>query len=286
MPPKRSRVDSDKDVVAPVEATSTAVAFPPHQTTNAATESRSSTVAAAPDDEDDPEVDPSIVRSNFGDIPTILTIELMKPQPEHVARALETLNGLLSTDHRQWRRHRTEACRLGAHCMICATMIKWRHDRGVQEWGCFCIQSLSYIDANEDVLIDCGAIEAIVNALKNFPTYLGVQWAGCGALRNLLSGFGTSTKTKQDVSKRFVQYYVGLDIVVKSMKQFPDDKDLLVECFVLFQNLAPQKEYRSAMIEANVPSAAAATLKYHSKESKSNMEALECLLDIFDNYDS
>ena len=264
MPPHPKRSRRTEETITPQ-----AVASTPDATTAATTNRH----AAIPDS--------IMIQPIMSDLATILMVDLLATTPDTVAAALERLHDLLTTDDPHGEQSRLDACAMGVHGLLCPIMRKWDRHQLVQEWGCFCIQSLSYLDAYEDSFIQCFAVEIVLSSLRAFPQCLSIQWGGCGALRNLLSSFESASTVKLAITKKFVDDYDGLATVVTAMERFSDDPDMTVECCILFQNLAASERFRVAMIAADVPMVVAAALKTHRKNKQVTKEAKECMHDLF-----
>lgn len=204
--------------------------------------------------------------------------------PEQAEKNLQYLHDIVTVDEKCPIPEKCiEACRLGAHLILSETMFRWPECPKIQKWACFCIFRLSYVNANEDLFIECGVVEGIVHALERFPNCLGLQWGGCSALGQLISGFKDVTKTKGDITKRFVLDYGGIGLVLRAVKNYPGDEDMVICCAILFQNLAPHTEYRMMMRHEKVALTMGATLNHCANDSEAMNEAMECVREIYDD---
>ena len=234
--------------------------------------------------------------TDLGAMQRLVTLDAMKnilakirtanlhDDPTQAEKNLQYLHDLVTVDEKYPIPEKCiEACRLGAHLVVSETMLKWPDWQKVQEWACFCIFRMSYVNVNEDLFIECGVVEGIVHALERFPNCLGLQWGGCSALGQLISGYKDATKTKRDATNRFVCDYDGIGVVLQALKQFSGDEDMLICSSILFQNLAPHTKYRIMMRHKNAALTVAASLKFCANDSEAKKEAMECIRDIYDD---
>ncbi|CAB9501305.1 expressed unknown protein [Seminavis robusta] len=172
----------------------------------------------------------------------LLFEELQKEEPKSVARAAEKLGSIFKHGNPQ---ECSQAVSLGGHSVLISAMKKWsQHEPivlhcshaifrmiGTYTKRCGGDNDSQNDDDEEDEdrfdLIEgflvAGALEVLVNALRNFPRSSEVQLFGMGALGNLL-GAGMAAALVSDTSRQaareFVEEHYGVSLLVTIMTRF------------------------------------------------------------------
>ena len=177
---------------------------------------------------------------------------------------------------------RVEAYEAGGHAVLITIMKKWMHNESIQTSSCRCIQNMSctHNEAKESFAA-IGGLESILTAMRTFPTSQRVQRSGCGALMNLLSGNDEESKILQTMSKKFVQEYEGIPLVVNAMRTFPQELKVQLWGNGLFQNLAQTKSFRLDMMRGGAVTAAGASLEGHCDDASIQQHVTKLMLIMF-----
>jgi len=204
----------------------------------------------------------------YGEIPALLLVEMQKDNCVDVCKAVEALSDLISVDEdneARYKKNRADATRFGAIAIILVLMTKrWPKNEKLQISCSFFLAEFSFENTNDftNTLVELGGIEAIVNALRAFPSpsCWMVQCNCCSALANLSQNWETSA------AERFVNDLEGIALVVNVMRSTcRDEANAFANACELFSNLAAKKaEFRTKLTAAGALGIMATALEKHS----------------------
>lgn len=204
-----------------------------------------------------------LTKPQLEEIPKLVLFELRKDDIVVVVQALSKLYNMLKSEKKNSQRHKRKATMAGAAGAIVRAMRKWQWDQVIQVRGCNCLRRLSCenIDGVCSVA-QSGGVEATIDAMAAFPQCPYVQNRAVGVLQNTLS-VSLSDPCVIAVTNRFVKVLDGIRLVLRAMKNFPDDADIQADCCALFHNLAIEDDMKDLMARAGVVSTVAITLERH-----------------------
>ncbi|CAB9507579.1 ARM [Seminavis robusta] len=229
----------------------------------------SSPIVVQPSEE--PASEQFIVAPKLDEIPQLLFVELQKGKPEDVVEALNRIHDLYylgdkddinDPGMKNWENTR----RLGPIGIVVMIMRRWSPNHDIQNMSCSALCNLLYDRSTAKMaLVQCGGVEAVTSAMKNFPQSEDLQTNACNTLRNTFINLTTNPKVVKDCACCFVEELEGVDLLVKTMKEFPDNTSILEDCCMVFNNLAACfKQHQDIFIDAGVVEAVAAVQKKHS----------------------
>jgi len=206
------------------------------------------------------DMDPAVAHLSI--IPKLLFEGMVNEKAATVESAVEYLADMfrLSSDKR------IESYQAGGHTVLVVTMTKWVANESIQTSSCRCIQNMTCTNAHaKESFAIVGGLEAVVTAMRSFPTSQRVQRSGCGAVMNLLSGHeDEGSHILTNMATRFVNDYDGIALVVKAMQEFPEEVKIQLWGNGLFQNLATHPEFRLPLMKSGAITATGGSLELYS----------------------
>lgn len=204
---------------------------------------------------------PSVTQPNLDEIPRLILVDLQKDNLEEIEQALKNLRQRINHGSDVSREEmRKDALLVGAPGVIIRNMQRWRRCPSIQVYGCQCLTNLSYSVLERKIaVVNSGGVEAMVDAMKSLPEYLAVQHSAINALANILSRL-------PDVTKRFVEEWQGLELIVRAQKRFLHDVGMQRSCCRIFFNLAFDSDIKEELYKAGAISSVGIAIEHHSED--------------------
>lgn len=201
-----------------------------------------------------------LVQPQLEEIPKLIVVDMQKDNADDVAGAIKKLYDLLGTDDPDSKKNQKLAIGLGAATVVIGALRRWQMNEGVQKEGCGCLIRLAYNHCDgTSWIVQSGGVEALINAMKQFPDTSSVNSNASGGLRNLFN----DTSVRESSGRRFVEDLKGLELLLEAMKTFPNDAQLQEDCCVIFGAFATEKEMRDTMVRAGVLTAVSGAIERH-----------------------
>lgn len=169
------------------------------------------------------------------------------------------------------RKNRLLASELGATTMLVCIMRKCQLRQDVQLLCCKNLVVLTFeAKAARISFIEMGGVEAILSAMNIFPQSSELCDSGFCVFTNCFSGNDDEADavSRDKVMKRFVEELGGLELIEKTMKEYPQCVKLQFSCCGLLCNLSTNSKFHKPMVKAGLVGRVGATLQLHFNDDK------------------
>lgn len=175
--------------------------------------------------------------SRLASIPKLLVADLWSDDETKLTTALGQMSSLCSKPE-----NIAEMLSLGGHMSLTLVLRKWSSSSDVQSVGLETLhkaaESLDFCNA----VVQLGALELVVVAMKNHPNTEDVLTAGCGALLNL-----TLPAT---FAKQLVFELDGIQTVARACAAFPNNVLLQKYALWLIQYMSYWDDFKAPIVKA------------------------------------
>jgi hypothetical protein len=130
------------------------------------------------------------------------------------------------------------------YAIIVEVMNLWHKDRKLQYLCCLVILNVA---EGEPDHVGTGVIDAVVAAMKAFPTFFPVQLCGCGALTSLC-------RSSKQNAHHLVNNLQGIETIMSAMQRYPKASNLQVWARWCLQSIHQWEDFRKAFLDAWVRS--------------------------------
>jgi hypothetical protein len=162
---------------------------------------------------------------------------------------------------------RREAYETGAPGIFVIVMKKWLSNDSIQREACRCLQNivLQFPEAVKS-FAKVGAVESVMSALYNFPNSLDIQKNALGALNNFFA-IKQEKKLMATTAMRFVRELGGVELLVRAMKDFPEDCKIQKRCCGILYSQCMLCDCKATIRELGVVGTVAAAIQMHRGDS-------------------
>lgn len=175
---------------------------------------------------------------------------------------------------------------MGGHLVIVKTLERHIDNQLMQQNGISVLMNSSYTEhlrrPEEEmqltVLAQVKAMEAILVAMKKYESSSDIQIKGLSALINLTLHHKSNTNL-------FATELNGIPLVLKNMKQFPLNEDVIKQACDLLGILAGHKRFQKLLLDANAGSSLMAAFEGH-KDKEEIHESARVALNKLTHYPS
>jgi hypothetical protein len=234
----------------------------------AATEPKTPTAAPTPSKEEEK---PTMA--------VLLTGPLTKDDPAEVVSALSKLERAWYNSQKACK----EAAVIGAPLSIVTILRKWENNEDVLRVATLCMVHLTYhLEDTRNSFQELGAAEVMAAAMNKFPENADINEFGCNFFYNLFLGAKGANKKSKEFAAKFAKDLNGIDVIVKTLKQFTDKKHtaLQMNAFAALEELAA-KGCRQQVIDAGAVRAVAPIFDTKPKNKEVERAAKSLMKSLF-----